>query len=454
MRKKQLDQMSIFYTMPGHKVAKELLAISRIVDDNPEVLDLVYGDLVRDSRTDTGRFGMTAEQVLRCTILKQYRNMTYGELSFHLDDSQAFRTFARLNPTRSLGGSTLQENIKSVSAGTWEEIHNIFVRHAVSRNMEKGRKVRLDSTHVDTDIHYPLDSLLLQDGVRIITRWFIEGKRLRPVPGYAFADHRRVMKKRVTKIRNSRSKKVRKEAYVDLLHYAGRVRGYAIDAMEVLYGFVSEHVEDALRARVLAEKLQRAVMILDRVIDQTERRVIHGEKVPASEKVVSFFEDHTDIIVKDNRETRFGHKIFLAGGGSGMILDCVIERGNPADSDMFPLMIERQKEIYGRVPRQVAADGGFASVDNLRNAKKDGVRDVCFSKKRGLSVQDMVKSNWVYKRLRNFRAGIEANISVLKRSYGLYRCNWKGWAGFQKYVWSSVVSYNLLVMARLTLASA
>ncbi len=454
MREKKLDQMSIFYTMPGHKVAKELAAISLIVDDNPEVLDLVYGDLVRDSRTDTGRVGMTAEQVLRCTILKQYRTMTYDELSFHLDDSQVFRKFARLNPTQSFGGSTLQENIKSVSVGTWEKIHNIFVRHAVSKDIEKGRKVRLDSTHVDTNIHYPLDSLLLQDGVRIITRWLIEGKRLRPVPGYAFADHRRVMKKRVMKIRNSRSKKVRKEAYVDLLRYAGRVRGYAIEAMEVLYAFVSEHVEDALSARVLAQKLQRAVMILDRVIDQTERRVVHGEKVPASEKVVSFFEDHTDIIVKDNRETRFGHKICLAGGASGMILDCVIKRGNPADSDMFPLMIERQEGIYGRVPRQVTADGGFASLDNLRNAKVDGVKDVCFSKKRGITVLDMVKSNWVYKRLRNFRAGIEANISVLKRSYGLYRCNWHGWAGFQKYIWSSVVSYNLLVMARLSLASA
>lgn len=454
MREKRLDQMSIFYTMPGHKVAKELSAISLIVDDNPEVLDLVYGDLVRDSRTDTGRVGMTAEQVLRCTILKQYRNMTYDELSFHLEDSQAFRMFARLNPTQSFGGSTLQENIKSVSVGTWENIHNIFVQHAVSKDMEKGRKVRLDSTHVDTDIHYPLDSILLQDGVRIITRWLIEGKRLRPVPVYTFADHRRVMKKRVMKIRNSRSKKVKKEAYVDLLRYASRVRGYAIEAMEVLYAFVSEHVEDALSARVLAEKLQRAVMILDRVIDQTERRVIDGEKVPASEKVVSFFEDHTDIIVKDRRETRFGHKIFLAGGVSGMILDCSIARGNPADSDMFPLMIERQKEIYGRAPRQVAADGGFASVDNLLSAKGHGVKDVCFSKKRGISVLDMVKSNWVYKRLRNFRAGIEANISVLKRSYGLYRCNWHGWAGFQQYVWSSVVSYNLLVMARLTLASA
>ena len=135
-----------------------------------------------------------------------------------------------------------------------------------------------------------------------------------------------------------------------------------------------------------------------------------------------------------------------------MILDCLVVRGNPADSDLFMPMVARQKEIYGRVPRQVAADGGFASKANLAQAKKEGVKDVSFAKKRGLAVLDMVKSAWVYRKLRNFRAGIEAGISVLKRSFGLDRCTWKGWAGFQRYVWSSVVSYNLRVLARLTLS--
>ena len=156
--------------------------------------------------------------------------------------------------------------------------------------------------------------------------------------------------------------------------------------------------------------------------------------------------------MKGGRDTQFGHKVFLTGGSSNIILDCLIARGNPADSALFMPMVERQKEIYGRVPRQVAADGGFASKDNLALAKGQGVKDVSFAKKRGLSVLDMVKSTWVYKKLRNFRAGIEANISMLKRAFSLDRCTWKGWAGFQRYVWSSVVSYNLLVMARLTLA--
>jgi IS5 family transposase len=145
-----------------------------------------------------------------------------------------------------------------------------------------------------------------------------------------------------------------------------------------------------------------------KVIDQATRRVIKGEKVPASEKVVSFFEEHTDIIVKGRRDTQYGHKIFLTGGASNLILDCLIERGNPADSDRYQDLLERHEEQFGRAPRQVSADGGFASRNNLAFAKGREVKDAVFAKKRGLSVIEMAKSAWVYKMLRNFRAGIEA----------------------------------------------
>ena len=177
-----------------------------------------------------------------------------------------------------------------------------------------------------------------------------------------------------------------------------------------------------------------------------------GEAVSASEKVVSLFEPHTDIIVKGSREVQYGHKLNLVSGRSGLILDVVIERGNPADSQRFVPMLERHAERYGCMPRQAAADGGYASTENLRVAKDKGVEDVAFHKKRGLAIEDMVKSQWVYRRLRNFRAGIEAGISCLKRAYGLARCTWKGLVHFHAYVWSSVVAYNLSVFARHRLA--
>jgi IS5 family transposase len=156
-----------------------------------------------------------------------------------------------------------------------------------------------------------------------------------------------------------------------------------------------------------------------RVVDQTERRVLRGEQVPAQEKVVSIFEPHTDIIIKKKRETEFGHKLCLTTGASSLVLDCVIEDGNPADSTLAVGMVERQRDIYGKVPRQVAFDGGFASRANLDAIKAMDVKDVMFSKGRGLAVTEMVKSTWVFKRLWRFRAGVEGCISFLKRCFGL-----------------------------------
>ena len=178
------------------------------------------------------------------------------------------------------------------------------------------------------------------------------------------------------------------------------------------------------------------------------RRIIHGESVPASEKIVSIFEPHTDIIKKDRRETFYGHKVCLSGGASNLITDCLILDGNPADTDLTIQMLDRHKEIYGYYPLKTALDGGFASKENLKSAKGKGIKDVCFAKKRGLKEEDMCRSSWVYKRLRRIRAGIESGISWLKRCFGFSRCTWKTLSSFKSYVWASIVSANLLTLAR------
>lgn len=453
MRRKFNPQLNLFTNMARNKIAKELQLISQVLDATPKVLDVVYQELVRSSCPTTGREGMTADQVLRCALLKQYRQLTYEELAFHLEDSSSFRGFSRLEMGQYPCKSILQRNIKALREETWETINQVILGYAKQEKIESGRKVRIDATAVETDIHHPTDSTLLADGVRIITRWLAEGKGLSPSPCYAYSDHRRVVKKRVLIILNTNKEAVRQGAYRDLLMYAGKVRAYALAAIPELSVHQAREIADRFAGKVLAEKLARAVGLLGKVIDQTDRRVFKEERVPAAEKVVSFFEDHTDIIVKKRRETEYGHKIFLTGGVSTMILDCLIVRGNPADTTKYGQLLVRQQKLYNRMPRQVSADGGFASKDNLAFAKQHKVKDAVFAKKRGLSVVDMAKSAWVYKVLRNFRAGIEAGISTLKRAFGLDRCTWKGWDGFGRYVWSSIVSYNLLVLARTKLAT-
>ncbi len=194
--------------------------------------------------------------------------------------------------------------------------------------------------------------------------------------------------------------------------------------------------------------MQDTIELSLRVVDQTERRVVNGESVPAGEKLVSIFEPHTDVIRKDRRETLYGHKLCLSAGASNLITDCVILDGNPADSTLTVAMMKRHIELFDQVPEQVAFDGAFASIENLANLKALGIEDVGFAKARWAQIDDMVKSSWVYKKLRHFRAGVEGIISFLKRVFGVDRCRRKGLRSFKVYALSSVVSANLLILAR------
>lgn len=268
------------------------------------------------------------------------------------------------------------------------------------------------------------------------------------VPGLRFANRTRRAKRRALAIQRARNTRQRTRLYRDLLAVVHEV-STAAEAAVVLAGqHEPASVTDAAALGAVAADLERFLALTEKVVDQTRRRVELGEKVPSKDKIVSIFEEHTDVLVKAPRETQFGHLVCLTGGGSSMVVDCVIADGNPADSSMAVMMIERQEAIYGRPPRQAAFDGGYASRDNLAAIKQAGVKDVVFHKRRGLEVADMAKSAWVYKKLRDFRAGIEGCISFLKRSFGLARATWKGLASFRSYVWASIVSMNLLVMAR------
>jgi len=292
---------------------------------------------------------------------------------------------------------------------------------------------------VESNIHEPTDSSLLWDSVRVLTRLLYRAKEdfgLR----ISFQDHTRRAKRRLLGIMNSRSKKDRKSKYGDVIKVTNKSIGYAQSAIEAIDKVASiSHGLVALRL-----DLNQYSQLATRVVDQTQRRVLLGEDVPASDKVVSLFETHTDIIVKDRRDTYFGHKVCLTGGASNLIVDCLIVDGNPADSSLTIDMLDRQKELYGRYPLKVALDGGFASKENLNKAKEKQIKDVCFAKKRGLEVDDMCRSQGVYNRLRRFRAGIESGVSWIKRCFGMTRCTWKGLRSFKSYVWASIVSPTCL----------
>ena len=454
MRKKVRKQMPLMITGVDHPHAEELDGISRIIDRNPIIYEMAMQDLtVNVSNPGTGAEGMTAEQVVRATFLKQMEEYSYDDLAFHIVDSICYRQFCRIGiADKGFKKSALCANIKALSPETWEAINQVILAYAESKEIEKAREVRIDCTVVSSNIHEPLDSNLLWDSVRVLTRMLDQAESRFDDLDIQFTDHTKRAKRRMLGVLNAKSKKARKKLYMDLIKVTRKTVGYAQSAASLLEGYVCPNTTVMTMAQEMAEELKKYIELAWRVVGQTERRVIHDEAVPASEKVVSIFEPHTDIIVKDRRETHYGHKICLTGGASNLIVDCVIVDGNPADSTLTGQMIDRQNDIYGRCPLKVALDGGFASKKNLASVKEKGVKDVCFSKKRGLEVEDMCRSEWVYKRLRRFRAGVESGISWLKRCFGLSKCIWKGLRSFKSYVWASIVSANLLTLARKEMA--
>lgn len=454
MRKNYEKQLSILDKPPVHPKALELEKISEILDQNDSIYDLVLQDLSPNAKKNcNGADGMTAEQVVRAAVIKQMEEFSYEELAFHIADSHCYRNFCKIGiDGRVFKKSALCKNIKSISPLTWEKINKILISYAEREKVEKGREVRIDCTVVPSDIHKPTDSSLLYDAVRVLSRLMQQGKENVDGLKFPFQDHTKHAKRRMLNIMNTNSEKIQTEKYKDILKIADKTIRYARTAIIELKEVVSGDMNFTLSAISLARGLEHYVGLSEKVVDQAKRRVIKGEKVPASEKIFSIFEEHTDIIKKDRRDTYYGHKVCFTGGASNLILDCVILDGNPSDSTLTGKMFDRQKDIYGRYPLKASLDGGFTSKENLESAKDMGIKDICFAKKRGLDEEDMCRSKWVYKRLRNFRAGIESGISWLKRSFGLGRCVWKGFSSFKSYVWSAIISANLLTIARKQLA--
>jgi IS5 family transposase len=455
MRQAHQKQLNLVADWLAFDHAKELQAIAGLLDEYPTVADLVWQDLAPQGLLkDTGAEGLSAEQVLRALLIKQLNGFSYRELAFHLADSVTYRRFCQFGWHQWPSKSTLASCIKAIRAETLEKINRLLVGIAKKKKIEDGKKVRVDCTVVESNIHAPLDSNLLWDCVRVVTRLMDQAREIIGAE-VTFPNRTRRARRRALGILHARFKEKRKPLYRDLLIVAKEMMQSAEKVIEVIDRALatgSMHLSTQVSAVGVRKELVHFMALTTRVMGQTQRRVFDQESVPAREKLVSIFEEHTDIIVKDQRETLYGHKICLTTGRSTLVTDCTILEGNPADSTLAQQMIDRHIEILGGPPKQVAYDGGFTSKANLDSIKAKGVEDVAFSKARSIPITDMVRSSWVYKKLRDFRAGIEATISFLKRVFGLDRCTWRSLPSFQSYVWSSIVTFNLLVIARHELA--
>lgn len=453
MRQIRIPQLPLAEAWGNHPQARELREISRLLDQLPDVVARVHADLVGKHLATVGCTGLSGEQTLRLAVLKRINQISYEDLAFVLVDSRVARTFSRLPLGWNPSSSTLGANIKRISPETWEMINRAIVGLARERGVENGDQVRTDCTVVEANVLEPNDARLLWDCVRVMTR--VVGRIISALPDVPldFVDRARSVKGLSYEIQFLSRGDQRTARYCALLDMVALVQAEATDILLVVEKLGSSDDDDGTQLRRLTRELASVLDSTKRVLSQTQRRIVDEEIVPAGEKLVSIFEQHAYIIRKDHRDTFFGHKICLSGGTSSLILDCMVLDGNPADVTLVAPVIERLKAIRGGLaPIAMAFDGGFPSEENLAIAKAAGVVEVCFHKQRGLAVADMVTNDETFQRLKNFRAGIEGGISTLKRAFGMGRCLWRGLTSFKSYVLVSVVSFNLVMLARRLLA--
>jgi len=453
MRKRIIAQRTVFdhaidLLIELFKPSKKLQKMNAILDANPHIVAAVHADLTEHS-TNSGSHGMSAERVLRCAVLKHYKQYSYRELWERLKDGVSLRWFTRFHAAPIPHYTTLQKAIISIKAETWTRINEAVLLYARQRRLEKGTSLRVDTTVVETNIAYPLDSRLLWDSIRVLTRLMERSRQAVPEINFAFAKRTRRAKKlcyRIVMAKGPKAEHNRHKLYKDLIKIAQEVFRMGTRCLEEM------RKQPLLASLPFCEELAHYSTLAEIAIDQCERRVVKGEKVPASEKILSLFEPHTDIIKrgKSQSPTEFGHKVLITTAKSGLITQYQVFRGNPDDAHMIPDILAIHQHHYGKAPKTLCGDRRFFSSDNEKKAYQAGVEKVSICKPgyRSKNRKQIEKERW-FKTLQRFRAGIEGIISALMRSYGLKRCFWKGWEAFQSYVGLSVVTFNLQKIAQL-----
>jgi IS5 family transposase len=406
-------------------------------------------DLNPNGTVVSGRPGLSAEQIFRAYILKGRRNCSYRNLSELTMDSLSAREFLKIPPfDLGFDFKTLQGNIILISAGTIDFVNKVLKQYGLEHGIECGEIVRTDATTIETNIHYPTDWSLMNDSIRVLSRIMTRLLEEYKIP-IDFTNHYRASKKKLFEIHNTKNSKKKQKLIRELIRICSKTIGYAKNALPLIKQYIIVlDLTDSATFKNLAAEFERVVPLADQVVDVAHRRNVLGENVPASEKIVSIFEPHTDILVKGTQKIVFGHKATITSGKSGMIIDVIIHDGNPADSTIVPEVLDRHKQFYNSSPNSIVFDGCYYSDNNRKLLENAGVSQICFSKEpEGKSTC----SKPVKKILRFFRAGIEATISMLKRLFGWTRVLDKGKEQFHKAVKTGVLVHNLFILSRIQL---
>ncbi|MDA2925583.1 ISNCY family transposase [Acidobacteria bacterium AH-259-L09] len=410
---------------------------------------------------ERGRKTLPAECYLRLMGLKHFKKWSYRELVEEVKWNIAYRRFCRLGGRKMPHYSAVARIGKLIEGEVVGELNELLVKWAAGGAAIAGKKLRVDTTVVETNIHYPTDSSLLGDGIRVLTRSMKRVQDLTGQVGTRLVNRMRSTKKRlveITRISKSRAKgraQRLKQAYVKLLKTAQQVAGRAqrfVQEIEQGIKPAPATLAGAAQLEGLSKYLQDKAQLLRKVISQTRARILEGN-THYKGKIFSLFEPHTEAIRKGKagKETEFGKLVKIQECEAGLITDYEVYAHRPADVKLWGSSLVRHEEIFGRMPQLAAADHGFYSGPNERQAQQAGVKKVCLPRP-GKNTKERIEHQrqaW-FRRARKWRNGSEGRISVLKRSFGMDRCLYSGLEGMERWVGWSVMANNLRSLAKVT----
>jgi IS5 family transposase len=405
-----------------------------------------------------GRQGTPAEVVLRLLILKHIRNWSYDVLEREVRANLVYREFTRVGAGKTPDAKTMGRWGLALGGRRDQTDSHQDGDLTQSHGLTEGRRMRVDTTVVETNIHYPTDSSLLDDGVRVLTRAMKKITAIAGEVGTKLRDRSRSVKLRVLDIaRAARSKAKQgqeklKRAYRQLLNSTSRVVGQAKRfSREIAAGV--KRAADVLQQLALAglrDQLDAMVPLVRQVMKQTRARIVRGD-TRSDGKLVSLFEPATEIIRKGKagKPTEFGKMVKLQEAENQIIVDYEVYDRRPNDADLLIAAIETHHARLGRIPHLVAADAAFYSAKNEAAAQARGVKRVCIPNRSTKSAERRreQKKRW-FRRGQAWRTGCEGRISVVKRRHGLNRCRYKGHAGMQRWVGLGVIADNLITIGR------
>jgi IS5 family transposase len=436
----------------------ELAALDLLLDDDL-LFQRVKADLLQrhPQSARKGRRSTPVEVILRMLTIQHLYNWSYQETEHFVNDSLVLRQFCRLYLAKAPDDTTLIRWANQIQPETLHALLDRVVQIAHSQKVTRGRKLRTDGTVVETNIHYPTDSSLLGDGVRVLSRTVHKARQLL---GQAAQGSRHLFRQRIrsakqhvkrildaTRQRGLHAEETMRDAYEHLLETTQAMLEQARQVKTVLKEQTSKSAHSVI------ETLDTFIPRVEQVLDQTVRRVVRGEAVPAGEKIVSLFEPHTAIIRKGKiaNATEFGRVVWLDEVEGGIISRYDVLEGNPAEEQQVRPSLDHHLTVFEHPPTLLSGDRGTYSPENERYAEKLGVKQVVLPKPGAKSAARVAHEGqeW-FRRGRRWRAGIEGRISGLKRGQGLERCRYHGDEGMERWVGWGVIAHDLRVIARAT----